>query len=77
MEKFYIVSNDSALGEKYLEYLETVNKITDLFRDFSVRNNIHTNSFYPTVTRLWIDLMPRILRILQMGLYLIFRASSN
>lgn len=55
MEKFYIVSNDSALGEKYLEYLETVNKITDLFRDFSVRNNIHTNSFYSTVTRLWID----------------------
>lgn len=55
MEKFYIVSNDSVLGEKYLEYLEAVNKITDLFRDFAIRNNIHTSSFYPSVTRLWID----------------------
>lgn len=55
MEKFYIVSNDSVLGKKYLEYLEAVNKITDLFRDFAVRNNIHTSSFHPTVTRLWID----------------------
>lgn len=55
MEKFYIVSNDSVLGEKYLEYLEAVNKITDLFRDFAIRNNIHTSLFYPSVTRLWID----------------------
>lgn len=55
MEKFYIVSNNSMLGGKYLEYLESVNKITDLFRGFAARNNIHTNSFHPTVTRLWID----------------------
>lgn len=55
MEKFYIVSNDSVLGEKYLEYLEAANKITNLFRDFAAKNNIHTHSFYATVRRLWID----------------------
>lgn len=55
MEKFYIVPNDSILGKKYLEYLDAVNKITDLFREFSTQKNIHTHTFYPTVTRLWID----------------------
>ena len=55
MEKFYIVPKDSKLGKEYLEYLDTKNKITDLFRKFSMQKNIHTHTFYPTVTRLWID----------------------
>ena len=57
MEKFYIVPKDSKLGKEYLEYLDTKNKITELFRKFSKQKNIHTHTFYPTVTRLWICLL--------------------
>lgn len=55
MEKFYIVPNDSNIGKEYLEYVDTVKKVTDLFQKFATKNNIHTYTFYPAVTRLWIE----------------------
>ena len=55
MEKFYIVPKESKLGIEYNEYLSLVNRITTLYKQFVQDKFIHTSSFYPMVTRLWID----------------------
>lgn len=55
MEKFYIVPKDSELGIEYNKFLSLVNKITTLYKEFVKDKFIHTSSFYPMVTRLWID----------------------
>lgn len=55
LEKYYIVPNDCKIGEQYLEHLEFVDKVTNLFREFAKQNNIHTHTYYPNVERLWID----------------------
>lgn len=55
MERFYIVPKDCDLGKNYIDYKKRLNQITSLFKQFSMENNIQTQSFYTSATRLWID----------------------
>lgn len=54
MEKFYIVTDESPIRQRYLDYLENNKKVCALYDAFSHKYGIETSKFYPTETLLGI-----------------------
>lgn len=54
MEKFYIISNDSKIGNDYWSYIESEKRIVKIFDEFTKEHGIKATKFRPSHTLLWI-----------------------